>query len=128
MKSSSARRLNRRLAKMRKRTTPMIPKVIVPAMNPNNGRIILRSSRAAAKGSQAADGSERNPVLLLQSMNFRERMGSGGPPGLQILVSGASGVRGGFDSHAFPPISALAAACLIVVALAAQPAWADPPP
>jgi uncharacterized protein DUF5683 len=34
----------------------------------------------------------------------RERMGSGGPRGLQILVSGASGVRGGFDSHAFPPL------------------------
>ena len=30
-------------------------------------------------------------------------MGSGGPQGLQILWSGASGVRGGFDSHAFPP-------------------------
>ncbi len=34
---------------------------------------------------------------------MRERMGSGGPPGLQILVPGAFGVRGGFDSHAFPP-------------------------
>jgi len=31
-------------------------------------------------------------------------MGSGGPRGLQILRSGASGVRGGFDSHAFPPL------------------------
>ena len=31
-------------------------------------------------------------------------MGSGGPRGLQILRSGASGVRGGFDSHAFPPV------------------------
>ena len=30
-------------------------------------------------------------------------MGSGGLRGLQILRSGASGVRGGFDSHAFPP-------------------------
>lgn len=36
---------------------------------------------------------------------MRERMGSGGPPGLQILVPGAFGVRGGFDSHAFPPSS-----------------------
>ncbi len=34
---------------------------------------------------------------------MRERMGSGGPPGLQILVPGTFGVRGGFDSHAFPP-------------------------
>ena len=33
----------------------------------------------------------------------RERMGSGGPRGLQILRSGAC-VRGGFDSHAFPPL------------------------
>lgn len=34
-------------------------------------------------------------------------MGSGGPRGLQILVSGTFGVRGGFDSHAFPPIFTL---------------------
>ena len=42
-------------------------------------------------------------------------MGSGGPRGLQILRSGVS-VRGGFDSHAFPPILWLA-----VVALLASP-------
>jgi uncharacterized protein DUF5683 len=30
-------------------------------------------------------------------------MGSGGLRGLQILRSGANSVRGGFDSHAFPP-------------------------
>lgn len=30
-------------------------------------------------------------------------MGPGGPRGLQILRLGASRVRGGFDSHAFPP-------------------------
>ena len=34
---------------------------------------------------------------------MRERMGSGGLRGLQILRSGASSARGGFDSHAFPP-------------------------
>lgn len=34
-------------------------------------------------------------------------MGPGGSRGLQILVSGASRVRGGFDSHAFPPLLAL---------------------
>ncbi len=34
---------------------------------------------------------------------MRERMGSGGPRGLQIPRSGADRVRGGFDSHAFPP-------------------------
>lgn len=33
----------------------------------------------------------------------RERMGSGGPRGLQIPRSGVKSVRGGFDSHAFPP-------------------------
>jgi hypothetical protein len=55
-------------------------------------------------------------------------MGSGGPPGLQILVSGASGVRGGFDSHAFPPTFALAALWLVLAALAAGPACADLPP
>jgi len=41
-------------------------------------------------------------------------MGSGGLRGLQIPWSGASGVRGGFDSHAFPPafLLALALTCL----------------
>jgi len=39
-------------------------------------------------------------------------MGSGGPRGLQILRSGVS-VRGGFDSHAFPPILAVAFAALL---------------
>lgn len=55
---------------------------------------------------------------------MRERMGSGGPRGLQILRSGAC-VRGGFDSHAFPPflLAALAAAC---IAAGAGPAGAKP--
>ncbi len=34
-------------------------------------------------------------------------MGSGGPRGLQILLSGAKTTRGGFDSHTFPPLSGL---------------------
>ena len=34
---------------------------------------------------------------------MRERMGSGGPRGLQILLSVADRGRGGFDSHTFPP-------------------------
>ena len=34
-------------------------------------------------------------------------MGSGGPRGLQIPRSGADRVRGGFDSHAFPPFTGL---------------------
>ena len=43
-------------------------------------------------------------------------MGSGGPRGLQILLSGGSPVRGGFDSHPFPPASRLAA-WVVAVAL-----------
>ncbi len=31
-------------------------------------------------------------------------MGSGGPRGLQILLSDAKTIRGGFDSHTFPPV------------------------
>lgn len=49
---------------------------------------------------------------------MRERMGSGGPPGLQILVPGAFGVRGGFDSHAFPPFLRGLAALIVLLALA----------
>jgi Family of unknown function (DUF5683) len=37
-------------------------------------------------------------------------MGPGGPRGLQILRLGAFRVRGGFDSHTFPPLLALALA------------------
>ena len=52
-------------------------------------------------------------------------MGSGGPRGLQIPRSGADRVRGGFDSHAFPPLLAL----LLVALLALFPnaASAAPP-
>ena len=35
-------------------------------------------------------------------------MGSGGPRGLQILQSDANNIRGGFDSHTFPPLSSFA--------------------
>jgi uncharacterized protein DUF5683 len=42
-------------------------------------------------------------------------MGSGGPRGLQILLSGGSPVRGGFDSHPFPPT--ILALTLTLVAL-----------
>ncbi len=52
---------------------------------------------------------------------MRERMGSGGPRGLQILRSGVKSVRGGFDSHAFPPDCALLAAAVgLLLAVAAQ--------
>src|SRR5437879_4600598 len=56
-----------------------------------------------ARGSRQRLAAQRNPVLLLEVVSVRERMGSGGPLGLQILMSDAFGVRGGFDSHAFPP-------------------------
>ena len=59
-------------------------------------------------------------------------MGSGGPRGLQILRSGANSVRGGFDSHAFPPTYLTArpirfAAMLAVLAAIAwiTPTWAQ---
>ena len=56
-------------------------------------------------------------------------MGSGGPRGLQIPRSGASRVRGRFDSYAFPPLLALL--CALGGWLPAPPparAQADPPP
>ena len=71
------------------------------------------------------------------STPFWERMGSGGPRGLQILVSGTFGVRGGFDSHAFPPSShhrpgvgmraTRGVVVLLLAALAAGPARAQSP-
>ncbi len=56
----------------------------------------------------------------------RERMGSGGPRGLQILRLGVESARGGFDSHAFPPARAGSArlALLLALAVAAVPAVA----
>src|SRR5262245_42050444 len=54
---------------------------------------------------------------------MRERMGSGGPRGLQILRSGASRVRGGFDSHAFPPF--FFALALTALLAATRPAAAQ---
>jgi len=53
---------------------------------------------------------------------MRERMGSGGPRGLQILLSVADRGRGGFDSHTFPPL------CLaLLLSLVAGPARAQAP-
>src|SRR5438552_762950 len=60
------------------------------------------------------------PPRMLRGCS-RERMGSGGPRGLQILRSGASCVRGGFDSHAFPPWRRVATA-LLLAALSGLPA------
>ena len=51
---------------------------------------------------------------------MRERMGSGGLRGLQILRLGVKSARGGFDSHAFPPILAI----LVMIAGAGVPASA----
>lgn len=56
---------------------------------------------------------------------MRERMGSGGPRGLQILRSGASRVRGGFDSHAFPPILSRSLAALLLLVIGFAPARAQ---
>jgi hypothetical protein len=55
-------------------------------------------------------------------------MGSGGLRGLQILRSGVQSVRGGFDSHAFPP-SRLRVALLAALLLAGAvgPVTAQPP-
>src|SRR5437667_11960345 len=57
-------------------------------------------------GSRRCMAHRRKPVLLLALVRIRERLGSGGPRGLQILRSGVESVRGGFDSHAFPPLVA----------------------
>lgn len=58
----------------------------------------------------------------------RERMGSGGPRGLQIPRSGASCVRGGFDSHAFPPLIAALLFGLGALVLPASVPRAQPVP
>jgi hypothetical protein len=44
-------------------------------------------------------------------------MGSGGLRGLQILRSGVQSARGGFDSHAFPPIFAVVLMVLVAAFL-----------
>lgn len=60
---------------------------------------------------------------------MRERMGSGGPRGLQILRSDADRIRGGFDSHAFPPfLRAAVVAALAGLALAGPAAGQGAPP
>ena len=51
-------------------------------------------------------------------------MGPGGLRGLQILRLGAHRVRGGFDSHAFPPLYAAAFAVLMGMACCAATAQA----
>src|SRR5262245_4436867 len=58
---------------------------------------------------------------------MRERMGSGGLRGLQIPRSGVNRVRGGFDSHAFPPILALLAVLLVASGLPARARGASAP-
>ena len=55
---------------------------------------------------------------------MRERMGSGGPRGLQILLSVADRGRGGFDSHTFPPLFL----ALFWIALATGPVHAQASP
>jgi len=55
----------------------------------------------------AAPGLALAKHAMLRFREMRERMGSGGLRGLQILRLGVKSARGGFDSHAFPPILAL---------------------
>src|SRR5262245_26575232 len=72
---------------------------------------------------------ERNAVVSLATVRHWERMRSGGRRGLQIRRSGASGVRGGFDSHAFPPLLTLWTVAMLVLGAglaAAQGATARP--
>ena len=56
---------------------------------------------------------------------MRERMGSGGPRGLQILLSVADRGRGGFDSHTFPPLLLALALLLALCGTARAQAPAD---
>ena len=58
---------------------------------------------------------------------MRERLGSGGPRGLQILRSGVKSVRGGFDSHAFPPIVAALGLMLLLAPGTARAQGSAPP-
>ncbi len=60
----------------------------------------------------------------MKKMSMRERMGSGGLRGLQIPRSGVKSVRGGFDSHTFPPLFALTLAASL--AAGAAPARSAP--
>src|SRR5262245_42396824 len=62
----------------------------------------------------------RKPVVQVEIMRMRGRMGSGGLRGLQILRSGVS-VRGGFDSHAFPPLVLVALLAVTPVAARTAP-------
>ncbi len=57
--------------------------------------------------------------------DVRERMGPGGLRGLQIRSSGASGVRGGFDSHAFPPFFRRLGCAVVLTAFVAAVAAAS---
>ena len=91
------------------------------------GRLSQRDSASAGRSSPPRRvACLRNPVLLLATVSVRERMGSGGLRGLQILRSGASGVRGGFDSHAFPPLLCGAALVALLVLPSHRSALAGP--
>jgi len=57
-----------------------------------------------------------------------ERMGPGGLRGLQILRLGVKSVRGGFDSHAFPPLLLALAWLPLLGVPAAAAAGLDPAP
>ena len=66
-----------------------------------------------------------------ESRDGREWMGPGGPLGLQILWTGANHIRGGFDSHTFPPVNVPrwgAAVVLLAALMLAHPALAATAP
>ncbi len=70
------------------------------------------------------DGSDPHTVpaafaaATVGAASVRGRMGPGGLRGLQILRSGVYSVRGGFDSHAFPPFLVILMACIAGTGLA----------
>src|SRR5262249_47536719 len=66
---------------------------------------------------------DRGPAgAVAIARDFRERMGSGGPRGLQILLPVADRGRGGFDSHTFPPGRFVAGVLLAAAFLLLTPA------
>src|SRR5439155_5554752 len=85
------------------------------ARRPGGGaetRVKERHPNGTLPGPEVVERSLRQTALPagpdpdpgLAARNRRGRMGPGGLRGLQILRSDASGARGGFDSHAFPPL------------------------
>src|SRR5215472_14375172 len=75
-------------------------------------------AHVAKAAPSTAVGRVVEACATTRDVPMRERMRSGGLRGLQIPWSGASGVRGGFDSHAFPP--SLLVALVLTLCLAGR--------